>query len=315
MSVFNLHSVPVDNDSDISTSVPYFLLILKIFLLFVLFTWVTCSLYLNSMHINTMEMYPSMFDNDNEAKQKVKKQYSSSIIGQQPDATIGNTVGSMWWLSATQYDCYKFGGFVLHHIFSFLKKSTNAPSSDAAPISGGGTTQNDSKSRSSQALIDLFLFLKWFVIFGLGANIIFCSLIGLVGIVTIPGFIAGLVAFKNNAHAYKLTPAFVFLAKCAILFVTFLWMCTFGWIPLIFPFIWCIFHLLYLMFFKQLKDDSSRFADEFIKRMGQLVYIFITLGLILALASEYLSLNTKIAATVAFFAILIIKILIHFVTG
>ena len=88
-------------------------------------------------------------------------------------------------------------------------------------------------------LIDLFLFLKWFVIFGLGANIIFCSLIGLVGIVTIPGFIAGLVAFKNNAHAYKLTPAFVFLAKCAILFVTFLWMCTFGWIPLIFPFIWC----------------------------------------------------------------------------
>jgi hypothetical protein len=76
-------------------------------------------------------------------------------------------------------------------------------------------------------------------------------------------------------------------------------MCIAGWVTF-FPVIYGFFHLLYLTLFKQLKDDLAGFVDVFMKRMGQLMYIYITVAFIIALASKDLPDETKITVSVVF---------------
>lgn len=70
-------------------------------------------------------------------------------------------------------------------------------------------------------------------------------------------------------------------------------MCIFGWVTF-FPVIYEFLHLLYLMLFKQLRDDKNGFVDEFMKRMKQLIYIYIAVAVIAAFADKHLPQETKI---------------------
>ena len=69
-------------------------------------------------------------------------------------------------------------------------------------------------------------------------------------------------------------------------------MCIFGWVT-VFPVIYEFFYLWYLLSFKQIMDNKGRFITELIKRLKQLVYIYVLVAVIIAFASKELPNETK----------------------
>ena len=65
-----------------------------------------------------------------------------------------------------------------------------------------------------------------------------------------------------------------------------------GWVT-IFPVIWQFFNLIYITWFKQIFDDPSRFGNEMLARMKQLIAIYIVMSVIIAFASTELPSSTK----------------------
>ena len=299
--------------SDSSTPTPpqkfgnYFKLILKILAGFILFGWTSTSNYLNSLNIDTDAMYPIGKTVERSPEHVLRKMGLSRLknfglplemkdVKNNPYATMFNPgpidmsseeeikkkVGFSWWFEQTQQTSYELGGLILHYVFNFFKGQVQG-------------IDEETKSDSKSSLLQFFSFLQWFV-FGTLSNLLFALFLGLVFLMWIPGFLGGLTAFMPftyNVHS----PILKLCYKGFLLFWTFVWMCISGWIT-VFPVIYEFLHLLYLLLFKQLKDDKNGFVDEFMKRMKQLVYIYIVVAVIAAFAAKDLPQETKVTVAV-----------------
>jgi hypothetical protein len=268
--------------SDSSTPTPpqkfgnYFKLILKILAGFILFGWTSTSNYLNSLNIDTDAMYPILDNNP------YTTMFNPGSIYMSSEEEIKKKVGFSWWFEQTQQTSYQLGGLILHYVFNFFKGQVQG-------------IDEETKSESKSSLLQFFSFLQWFV-FGTLSNLLFALFLGLVFLMWIPGFLGGLTAFMPltyNVHS----PILKLCYKGFLLFWTFVWMCISGWIT-VFPVIYEFLHLLYLLLFKQLKDDKNGFVDEFMKRMKQLVYIYIVVAVIAAFAAKDLPQETKVTVAV-----------------
>jgi hypothetical protein len=206
-------------------------------------------------------------------------------IDMKDEKAIKEKVGMAWWYERTQQSSYQAGGLILHYVFNFFNGWIQVP-------------DDKEKGKPKSALLKFFSFLQWLFIFGIGSNACFAMFLGLVFLLWIPGFLGGLTAFMPLAY-YTASPILKLCYKGFLLFWTFVWMCIAGWVTF-FPVIYGFFHLLYLMLFKQLKDDLAGFVGEFMKRIGQLMYIYITVAFIIAVASEDLPKETKITVAAVF---------------
>jgi hypothetical protein len=136
----------------------------------------------------------------------------------------------------------------------------------------------------------LFSFLKW-IGFGLLSNITMLALFCIVCFIWIPGWFGGLTAFLPTT--YYTASGFLKACKVLIVLVLSFWLMVFlGWVT-IFPVIWQFFNLIYITWFKQIFDDPSRFGNEMLARMKQLIAIYIVMAVIIAFASTELPSSTK----------------------
>ena len=323
MPLTNLSDVHVELDPTDSVSsqkiMDYFKLILKILAGFILFCWTSTSNYLNSLNIDTDAMYPIFGTTKTQLTEKKaaaerspenvlrKKglsrfedfglsnpaeymtQYTMNVktnpyatmfnpgpIDMKDEKAIKEKVGMAWWYELTQQSSYQVGGLILHYVFNFLK--------------GQVEVSDEEKGKPKSALLQFFSFLKWFT-FGILTNALFGLFLMLVFLLWIPGFLGGLTAFMPHTY-YTASPILKLCYKGFLLFWTFVWMCIAGWVT-VFPVIYGFFHLLYLVLFKQLKDRESGFVDEFMKRMNQLIYIYLAVAVIAVFASKDLPQETQ----------------------
>jgi len=315
------------NDSSVPTPPQkfgdYFILILKILAGFIAFCWVATSNCLNSLHINTDESYPvfgkvevvkagNKVERSNESilqkkglsrfknfglttpAESMSKQYVEKVdnpyatrwfnpgpINMSDEDEINEKVNMKWWMERTQQSSYQVGGLILHYVFNAFNQWVKA----IEPINA------DAKGASSETMLDKFFsFLIWFM-FAIMSNGLFASFLVLVFLMWIPGFLGGLTAFMPFTY-FTASPILQWGYKAFILGCTFGWMCIAGWVT-VFPVIYEFGHLLYLMIIKQLMDDKGRFITELMKRMKQLMIIYIMVAVIIAFASKDLPDETK----------------------
>lgn len=291
-----LRDVPVEQQSVSSPKImDYVKLILKILAGFILFCWTSTSNYLNSRNIDTDTMYPILHNGDGVKINPYATMFNPGGIDMSSEKEIKEKVGMAWWYERTQQSSYQVGGLILHYVFNFFNGWI-------------GKKEEEEKGKPESALLKFFSFLQWLFIFGIGSNACFAILLGLVFLLWIPGFLGGLTAFMpltyyTNSPILKLE-ILKLAYKGFLLFWTFVWMCIVGWVTF-FPVIYGFFHLLYLTLFKQLKDNLAGFVDVFMKRMGQLMYIYVTVAFIIAVASKDLPNETKITVAAVFGASLL----------
>ena len=330
MTMTKLSEVPRESSADTPPQKfgDYFILILKILIWFIVFCWWSTSNYLNSLYIDTDASYPvfgktkvqekgDMVERPKESMLRKKglsrfedlgltkpaeymsEQYVDKTVNNNPYATrwfnqgpinmsdqkeIQAKVNLKWWMERTQQSSYQLGGLILHYVFNAFKRLAQGidPTSNADP--------SKADTGSSSLLVKLFSFLLW-LMFGIVSNLLFASFLLLVFLMWIPGFLGGLTAFMPLAY-YTVSPILQLGKKGLILFWTFVWMCIFGWVT-VFPVIYEFFYLLYLLSFKQIMDNKGRFITELIKRLKQLVYIYVLVAVIIAFASKELPNETK----------------------
>jgi hypothetical protein len=292
MEFKNLSDVPVEQQSVSSQKImDYFKLILKILAGFILFCWTSTSNYLNSLNIDTDTMYPILHNGVGVKNNPYATMFNPGGIDMKDEKAIKEKVGMAWWFERTQQSSYQVGGLILHYVFNFF---------NGWAYRLGKEDGND--KGINKVIFQFFSFFKW-VIFGLLTNLCFAMFLGLVFLLWIPGFLGGLTAFMPLTY-YANSPILKLAYKGFLLIGTFVWMCIAGWVTF-FPVIYGFFHLLYLTLFKQLQDDLAKFVDVFMKRMGQLMYIYITVAFIIALASKDLPDETKYTIVAVFVASLI----------
>lgn len=291
MTLTNLSDVVVEQDGTEPTSyhliLNYFKLILIILVWFIFFCWTSTCNFLNSLKINTKDMYPVTDLNKNNPYATM---FNPGPIVMTNDTEIKQKIGMTWWFERTQQSSYQAGGLVLHHVFNFFNGKVK------------GIQDGEESNKTKSIIFQFFSFLQWFV-FAILSNALFVWLLMLVVFICIPGFLGGLTAFMPLTY-YTKSAILKLCYKGFLLFWTFVWMCIMGWVTF-FPVIYGFLHLLYLMFFKQLIDNQSEFVNEFMKRMKQLIYVYISLAIIIAFASNDLSSATKKTIAVAWIAYVI----------
>lgn len=301
MPLTNLRDVLLEQDP--TESVPshkimnYFKFILKILAGFILFCWTSTSNYFNSLNIDTDATYPIFGKTMNDVKNNpYATMFNPGGIDMQNEKSIKEKLGMAWWYERTQQSSYQVGGLILHKAFDFFH--------DWVQGSQNEEKKNEKeKGKLKSALLKFFSFLQWLA-FAIMSNLWFaiCFMI-VIFLLWIPGFFGGLTAFMPLTY-YTASPILQLYYKGLLLLFTFGWMCIAGWVTF-FPAIYGFFHLSYLMLFKQLEDNLAGFVDEFMKRIGQLMYIYITVAFIIAVASKDLPNETKITVAVVFGASLI----------
>lgn len=288
MTLTNLSDVVMEQDGTKPTSyhliLNYFKLILKILAVFILFCWTSTSNFLNSLKIDTDTMYPVTNLNKNNPYATT---FNPGPINMESDKEIKDKIGMAWWFERTQQSSYQAGGSILHYVFNFFNDKVK------------GIQAGEESSKTKSILFQFFSFLQWFI-FGTLSNALFALFLVLVLFLWIPGFFGGLTAFMPLTY-YTASPILKLCYKGFLLFWTFVWMCIMGWVTF-FPVIYGFLHLLYLLFFKQLIDNQSGFVTEFMKRMKQLVYIYVFVAMILAFTDNDLSNATKVTVAVAWIA-------------
>ena len=267
--------------------VEYFKLILKILVGFILFCWTTTSNYLNSLHINTDTMYPVFGTKDRKSDNPYATWVDPGPIDMSNQQEVIDKIGLRWWLERTQQSCYQLGGLILHSVFNFFNGHVKSLEKPVQPDS---------------LIVKLFLFIKWFI-FGLLSNILFACFLALVFLIWIPGFIGGVTAFMPRTYFIQ-SVGIQLIMQAVILFWSFIWMCVTSFV-LVVPVIYSLGHLLYMLFFKQLNDNPARFGDELLKRMKQLVAIYVVVALVAAFASNHLPNETKTTVGSVFTVILL----------
>jgi hypothetical protein len=70
------------------------------------------------------------------------------------------------------------------------------------------------------------------------------------------------------------------------------------------------FDLIYITFFKQIFENPAQFGNEFMKRMKQLIFLYVSVAIVVAFASNELPDATKI--TVAFISVGILALTVVF---
>lgn len=288
-----------DSDSDSSSASysvtpfkDYFISILITLAVFILFCWTSTSNYLNSLYIDTNVSYP-LTPMSNESNPYATRLDPGPVNMGNPEERDSKVKSFSWWWERTQQSSYQLGGTILHYVFDFFKGQLQ-----------GLDVPNNTNNTSTSTLAQVFAFVKW-VLFGVVSNVLFLSFLVLVFLMWIPGWLGGLTAFMPLTYSIHSTIWQLIVQGC-ILFFTFLWMCIAGWVT-IFPVIYEYFYLLYLMFIKQINDNSSRFGNELVKRMKQLIYLYIMVAVIVAFASE-LPTQTKVTIGVISGAILLYAI-------
>jgi hypothetical protein len=308
----------------------YFLLILKILVGFIVFCWWSTSNYLNSLYIDTDVSYPVFGKKKVQEKGKMEPRddqtalsryknlgltkpaeymsaqyvettnnpyatrwFNPGPINMKDENEIKAKVNLKWWMERTQQSSYQLGGLILHYVFNAFKSlAQGIDPSKADPSKADPSKADPSKANpgSSSSIVQLFSFLLW-LMFGILSNGLFASFLLLVFLMWIPGFLGGLTAFMPLTY-YTASPILQLGKKGIILFWTFVWMCIFGWVT-VFPVIYEFFYLWYLLSFKQIMDNKGRFITELIKRLKQLVYIYVLVAVIIAFASKELPNETK----------------------
>jgi hypothetical protein len=320
----------------------YFKLILKILAGFILFCWTTTSNYLNSLHIDTNTMYPVFGTKEvrtdgaevgsvkmkpadkqtgftkleNFGYQPGRHFISEQLLSRKSDnpsnpyATwfdpgpinmskkeeVIDKIGPRWWLERTQQSCYQLGGLILHSVFNFFNGHVQ---------SLGKTSESDS------LIVKLFLFIKWFI-FGLLSNILFACFLALVFLIWIPGFIGGVTAFMPRTYFIP-SIGIQLIMQAVVMFCSFVLTCVASFVLAV-PVLYSLGHLLYMLFFKQLNDDPARFGDELLKRMKQLVAIYVVVALVAAFASNHLPDETKKTIGTVFTVIMIYMVYNQFMS-
>jgi hypothetical protein len=272
----------------------YFLLILEILGVFILFCWTTTTNYLNGLLINTDESYPLDTKDMPIGKNPYATRFNPGPIDTSNKDDVFKKVNHVWWFECTQQSCYETFGYCLHKMFDIFKYCA---------VEGNAT--ND-------PIVELFSFLKWFG-FGLISNIMMGVLFGLVFLMWIPGWIGGLTAFLPTTY-YTASGFWKACKILTILFLSFILMCIFGFIT-VFPVIYIFFNFIYIAFFKQMFDNPSRFGNEFMKRMKQLIFLYVISSVLAAVLSSELPNETKytVAATCGLLVvIMIVKILLFY---
>jgi hypothetical protein len=246
--------------------------ILQLLVAFILFCWTTTTNYLNGLHIDTDKTYPLTI---NGVTNPYVTGLSPGPMNVDNQADVLKNVGLRWWWECTQQSSYHFFGSILHRVFNFFKFMMD---------------DSDKSNNNDDALVDLFSFFKW-VGFGVLSNLVMLALFCIVCFMWIPGWLGGLTAFLPTTYY----TASGFLKACKViivLFLSFWWMILVGWVT-IFPVIWQFFNLIYITWFKQIFDDPARFGNQFMKRMKQLISIYILMAVIMAFASNELPNSTK----------------------
>jgi hypothetical protein len=250
----------------------YFMTILQLLVAFILFCWTTTTNYLNGLHIDTDKTYPLTI---NGVTNPYATAFNPGTIDTSNQADVSKKVWISWWWECTQQSSYHFFGSILHRVFNFFKFMINNDDPVAALFSVS--------------------FLKW-IGFGLLSNITMLALFCIVFFIWIPGWFGGLTAFLPTTYY----TASGFLKACKVLIVLFLsfWLMVFLGGVTIIPVIWQFFNLIYITWFKQIFDDPSRFGNEFMKRMKQLVLLYVIVSIVVGFAYSELPNETKITVAV-----------------
>jgi hypothetical protein len=270
----------------------YFLLILKILAGVLVFCWTTTTNYLNGLNINVDETYPLV--TTNVSKNPYATRYDPGPIDMSNAENVSMKIRIQSWGESTQQSCYEaFGRFFLHHVFDSFKR-----------YGGSSATDDD-----NDPVVKLFSFIKWFF-FGVCSNIVMVCLFGVVFFMWIPGWIGGLTAFLPTTY-YTSSVALKACKIALVLILFFIIMCIFGFVT-VFPVIYMFFDLIYITFFKQIFENPAQFGNEFMKRMKQLIFLYVSVAIVVAFASNELPDATKITVALISVGILALTVVFAF---
>jgi len=260
----------------------YLMTMLQILAAFFLFCYTTTCNYLNARLIDTDKDYP-----DDEILKGIIQKTGENPYGNRflkcntTAVESSDTVPKFnWWWQNTQETSYHLGGWILHNYFDFSKNKFIGPTE--IPDTG------------------ILSFIRW-MLFGAWTQLSMLVMLGAVFLMWIPGWFAGLFAFRS-VKGDGLTK---FLLFCLSAFLTFV----FGLVS-VFPIFYEFIYLIYLFFFKRFMSNPNDVGDEFSKRMSYLIVVFVIVALIVA--AIQLPATTAGALAVVVF---IVGLVSHYMTG
>jgi hypothetical protein len=243
----------------------YTITILKLLVGFIMFCYIATTNYLNSLAKTEDADYPV----SESRLQGAKDPYCSNLVDcvyikDISDANERAKISSFaWWFQMTQKSSYQLGGMILNKFFKVSRMV----------IGMGKGSYNEIPHTG-------FLpFIRW-LIFGIFTKLSFMSMILLLLLMWIPGWIAGVIAFMPLTNVIQ-SVGLKLLCKFWLLIGSFILMCFVGWVSFM-PVIYEFVHIIYLFFIKQLSSDSSKVSNEFMSRMKYLIVVYVIVALIIA---------------------------------
>lgn len=245
----------------------YAISILKLLVGFIMFCYVATTNYLNALAKTEDTDYPV---GDAHLKEmNAKDPYCSNLVDCVYVQNIGDEAerakisSFAWWFQMTQHPSYEIGGMILNKFFKVSRM-----------VIGMG------KGSSNEIPHTGFLpFIRW-LIFGIFTKLSFMSMLLLLLLMWIPGWIAGVTAFMPLTNVIK-SVGLKLLCKFWLLIGSFILMCFVGWVSFI-PVVYEFIYLFYLFFIKQLSSDSNKVSNEFMSRMKYLIIVYVIVALIIA---------------------------------
>lgn len=232
----------------------YMMTMLQILAAFFLFCYTTTCNYLNALLIDTDKDYPVGEILEGIIKKTGENPYENHFLKCKPTevASSDKVPKFKWWWQQTQETSYQSGGWVLHKYFDFSKNKFIGPTE--IPDTG------------------ILSFIRW-MLFGVWTQLSMLIMLGAVFLMWIPGWFAGLFAFRSiNGDGLN-----KFLLFCLSAFLTFV----FGLVT-VFPIFYEFIYLIYLFFFKRFISNPDDVGEEFTKRMSHLIVVFVIVALIVA---------------------------------
>ena len=233
----------------------YMMTMLQILAAFFLFCYTTTCNYFNALLIVTDTDYPVGATLEDIIKKTKENPYGNRFLKcDTTEVALSDKVPKFnWWWQNTQETSYHLGGWVLHAYFDFSKDKFIGPTK-IIPDTG------------------ILSFIRW-MLFGAWTQLSMLVMFGAVFLTWIPGWFAGLFAFRilNGTGLNK------FLLFCLSAFLTFI----FGLVS-VFPIFYEFIYLTYLFFFKRFISNSDKVSDEFTNRMTYLIVVYVIVALIVA---------------------------------
>ena len=233
----------------------YMMTMLQILAAFFLFCYTTTCNYFNALLIVTDKDYPVGATLEGIIQTPGgENPYASRFLKCNTTGVESDKVPKFnWWWQNTQETSYHLGGWILHNYFDFSKDKFIGPT-EIIPDTG------------------ILSFIRW-MLFGAWTQLSMLVMFGAVFLTWIPGWFAGLFAFRtlNGDGLNK------FLLFCLSALLTFV----FGLVT-VFPIFYEFIYLIYLFFFKRFISDPNKVSDEFTSRMSYLIVVYVIVALIVA---------------------------------